>query len=79
LFVCLLRYDAIYVPLFRCTSERIEDHPSLTRYIERIMSLPGVRQTFDLKLTMTHYYVSHAHLNPTKIVPLPPKLSWWTP
>jgi len=79
LFVCLLRYDAIYVPLFRCTSERIEDYPSLTRYIERIMSLPGVRETFDLKLTMTHYYVSHAHLNPTKIVPLPPKLSWWKP
>ena len=79
LFVCLVRYDAIYVPLFRCTRERIEDHPALTRYITRIMNLSGVRQTFDLKLTMTHYFASHAHINPTRIVPLPPRLSWWTP
>ncbi|RYE33481.1 MAG: glutathione S-transferase family protein [Hyphomicrobiales bacterium] len=79
LFVCLVRYDAIYVPLFRCTRERVEDHPALSRYITRIMQLPGVRETFDLKLTMTHYFASHAHINPTRIVPLPPQLSWWTP
>lgn len=79
LFACLVRYDAIYVPLFRCTRERIEDHPSLTRYIERIMALPGVKESFDLELTMTHYFASHAHINPTRIVPLPPKLSWWKP
>jgi putative glutathione S-transferase len=77
LFVCLVRYDAIYLPLFRCTGERIEDYPALTSYIDRIMNIPGVIETFDLNLTMTHYYVSHAHLNPTKVVPLPPKLSWW--
>lgn len=76
LFACLVRYDAIYLPLFRCTGERIEDHPALTRYIDRIMRLAGVRDTFDLGLTMTHYYLSHVHINPTRIVPAPPKLSW---
>lgn len=79
LLACLLRYDAIYVPLFRCTAERIEDHPALTQYITRMLCLPGIRQTFDLKLTMAHYFASHAHINPTRIVPLPPRLSWWTP
>jgi putative glutathione S-transferase len=76
LFACLVRFDAIYIPLFRCTRERIEDHPSLTEFIKRVMALPGVAGTFDLRLTMTHYYKSHVHINPTKIVPLVPKLSW---
>lgn len=77
LFAGLVRYDAIYLPLFRCTRHRVEDHPTLTAYIERILEIPGVSETFDLKTTMTHYYVSHAHINPTRIVPLPPKLSWY--
>lgn len=76
LFATLVRYDAIYLPLFRCTRQRIEDHPALTAYIARILALPGVAETFDLAATMTHYYGSHVHLNPTRIVPLPPPMSW---
>lgn len=55
LFAGLVRNDAIYLPLFRCTRQRIEDHPALTAYMERILAIPGVAETFDLKLTMTHY------------------------
>lgn len=76
LFATLVRYDAIYLPLFRCTRQRIEDHPALTAYIARILALPGVAETFDLRATMRHYYGSHVHLNPTRIVPLPPSMSW---
>ena len=76
LFASLVRYDAIYLPLFKCTAHRIEDSAVLSAYIKRILRIPGVSETFDLKSTMTHYYVSHAHINPTKIVPVVPKLSW---
>ena len=76
LFASLVRYDAIYLPLFKCTAHRIEDSAVLSAYIQRILQIPGVSDTFDLKSTMTHYYVSHAHINPTKIVPRVPKLSW---
>ena len=79
LFACLVRYDAIYLPLFKCTGRRIEDSPVLTAYIKRMFRVPGIAETFDLELTMTHYYVSHAHINPTKIVPVVPKLSWHVP
>lgn len=76
LFASLVRYDAIYLPLFRCTRQRIEDHPTLTAYVSRIMALPGVARTFDLRLTMTHYFGSHVHINPTRVVPAIPRLSW---
>ena len=79
LFASLVRYDAIYLPLFRCTAQRIEDSAVLTAYIKRMLQIPGVAETFDLALTMTHYYVSHAHINPTRIVPMVPKLSWHVP
>ncbi len=76
LFACLVRYDAIYLPLFRCTRQRIEDHPTLTAYIARMLAVPGVAETFDLRLTMSHYFGSHVHINPTRIVPLPPAMAW---
>lgn len=75
-FASLVRYDAIYLPLFRCTRQRIEDHPALTAYIRRMLAVPGVAETFDLSLTMTHYYGSHVHINPTRIVPLAPRMGW---
>jgi putative glutathione S-transferase len=79
LFASLVRYDAIYLPLFKCTGRRIEDSDVLSAYIKRMFLVPGIAGTFDLKLTMTHYYVSHAHINPTRIVPVLPKLSWLVP
>ncbi len=76
LLACLLRFDAIYLPLFRCTSVRIADQPALCRYIDRLMALPEISQSFDLAASMTHYYRSHAHLNPTGIVPPAPPKGW---
>ena len=76
LFASLVRYDAIYLPLFRCTRQRIEDHPALTAYMRRMLDVPGVADTFDLGLAMTHYFGSHVHINPTRIVPLPPRMGW---
>ena len=76
LFACLVRFDAIYLPLFRCTRARIEDHPALIAFIRRMMALPGVPATFDLRRSMMHYFGSHVHLNPTRIVPLAPPMAW---
>ncbi len=79
LLACLLRYDAVYLPLFQCTSARIADHPAICRYVERLLALPGVAGTFDLTSTMQHYYLSHAHINPSGIVPVAPPLAWALP
>ncbi|MBL0936824.1 MAG: glutathione S-transferase C-terminal domain-containing protein [Rhizobiaceae bacterium] len=76
LLATLLRFDAIYVPLFKCTGKRVSDHPNLCAYVGRLMALPGVAETFDLGQSMRHYFVSHAHLNPTRIVPVAPPSPW---
>lgn len=79
LFACLARFDAIYVPLFRCTRQRVEDHPALVQFMRRMLGLPGIADTFDLQATMMHYFLSHLHLSPTRVVPRPPRLSWLPP
>ena len=43
--------------------------------VERRTGRP-VAETFDLRLTMMHYYGSHVHINPTRIVPLAPRMGW---
>lgn len=77
LFVSLIRYDAIYIPLFKCTQRRLEDSAVLTHFIQQLYALPGVAETFNMKLAMMHYFISHAHINPTRIVPRIPRLSWY--
>lgn len=79
LLACLLRFDAIYLPLFQCTSARIADHPTIRAYVERMLALPGVAESFDLAASMTHYYRSHAHINPSRMVPPPPAPAWTLP
>lgn len=76
LLATLLRFDAIYVPLFKCTGLRVVDHPNICAYVRRLMALPGVAETFDLDQSMRHYFLSHVHLNPTRIVPVAPSASW---
>jgi len=77
LLVTLLRYDAIYAPLFKCTSQRIADWPAICAYVSHMLSLPGVADTFDLSRSMAHYFVSHAHLNPKRIIPAAPAQPWF--
>ena len=76
LFCAMIRHDAIFATLFQCSRRRVEDSPNLTAYLARIWALPAVPPTFDLREAMEHYYVSHAHINPTRIVPRPPRMSW---
>ena len=76
LFASLVRYDAIYHVLFRCTARRVADSPNLSGYVSRLLAIPGVAETFDLHQTMRHYYLSHRHINPRGIVPQVPSLPY---
>ena len=76
LYTSLIRFDAIYVPLFRTTTRRIADMPALTAYLARLHAIPRVAETFDLPACMAHYFRSHRHINPTGIIPAAPALDW---
>jgi putative glutathione S-transferase len=56
MFTPLVRFDAVYNPLFRASRKRLVDYPRLTRLVKRIYDLPGVAATVRLDHILTHYY-----------------------
>jgi putative glutathione S-transferase len=73
LFVTLVRFDVAYYGLFKCNLRRIADYPGLSGYLERILAIPGIRETVNVDHIKRGYYSIKA-LNPTGIVPAGPEL-----
>jgi putative glutathione S-transferase len=73
LFVTLLRFDPVYVGLFKCNLRRIADYPNLARYRDDLRAWPGVEETVDMAHIKRHYYQSLRFINPTGIVPMGPQ------
>ena len=71
LFVTLIRFDAAYHGLVKTNLRRIADYPRLSGYMERVLRLPGVRDTVNLDHIKAGYYSIKA-LNPSGIVPAGP-------
>jgi len=76
LFTTLVRFDAVYVGHFKCNRNRIEDFPNLARYLRLLYRTPGIRETVDIGHIKRHYYMSHPHINPTRVVPAGPRLAF---
>ncbi|MBU1175026.1 MAG: glutathione S-transferase family protein [Alphaproteobacteria bacterium] len=74
LFTTLVRFDAVYHGHFKCSRRRIADYKNLSRLLKRLYRHPGVAETVDLDAIRTHYYWSHASINPHRIVPIMPDL-----
>lgn len=79
LFTTLIRFDAVYYSHFKCDERRILDYPNLSNYLRDLYQVPGVKGTVDLDHIKRHYYWSHPQINPTRIVPLGPKLDFDAP
>lgn len=75
LFVTLERFDAAYHGLFKCNRRRIADYLHLNRYLERMLAVPGIRETVSIDHIKRGYY-SIKSLNPNGIVPLGPELDF---
>jgi len=72
LFVTLLRFDPVYVGLFKCNLRRIADYPNLRRYRDALREWPGVAETINLDHIKRHYYQSLRFINPNGVVPAGP-------
>ena len=73
LFVTLLRFDPVYVGLFKCNLSRIADYAHLSRYRDELRAWPGVEETIDMAHIKRHYYESLRFLNPNGVVPMGPR------
>ena len=71
LFPTLVRFDAVYARLFKCT-RRIDEMPNLWRYARELYRQPCIAATVRHEEILRHYYRSFPALNPHGIVPLLP-------
>ncbi|MFG1498322.1 glutathione S-transferase family protein [Saccharospirillum sp. HFRX-1] len=79
LFTTLVRFDAVYVGHFKCNLRRIADYPNLQNYVRDLYQQPGIAETVDIVHIKRHYYYSHDTINPHRVVPKGPQLSFDAP
>lgn len=80
LFTTLIRFDIVYHTHFKCNLRLLRDYTHLSRYLKTLYHSPKVAQTVSFDQIKRHYYYSHVHLNPSRIVPKGPSLtSLWAP
>ena len=74
-----MRFDAVYVGHFKCNLRRIVDYPQLWGYLRELYQYPGIAATVDMDHIKRHYYRTHPHVNPMRIVPVGPALDFTAP
>lgn len=73
-FVTLIRFDIVYVGLFKLNLRRVADYKHLNAYMLRILALPGIRKTVNIDHIKAGYYSVKA-VNPSGIIPAGPDLA----
>ena len=76
LFACLVRFDAVYYPLYKCNRQRIVDYAHLWDYTRDLYQLPGVAETVKLDKIKAGYYGMIARGG---IIPKGPSLDFYAP
>jgi putative glutathione S-transferase len=76
-FTPLVRFDAVYHPLFRASRKRLVDYPRLSALMRHVYDLPGVAETVRFDHILMHYYDGDwAVATRRGIVPEPPATDW---
>ncbi len=79
LFPALYRFDAVYFIHFKCSQRRICDYPNLWAYTRDLYQQPGVADTCKMENIRRHYFTSHESINPSRIIPIEPKIDFDEP
>lgn len=76
LFACLVRFDAVYYPLYKCNLKRIVDYNNLWDYTRDLYQLPGVSETVKLDKIKVGYYGT---ISRSGFIPKGPHLDFGAP
>jgi glutathionyl-hydroquinone reductase len=79
LYVNLIRFDAVAVPLGRLTRKRLVDHPNLWAYVRDLSQRPAFRETTDLDHVVRGTFGTGAGIRTNRIVPEVPAVDWDAP
>ncbi|WP_435770667.1 glutathione S-transferase family protein [Nocardioides sp. SYSU DS0651] len=77
LFTTLARFDPVYHGHFKCNRQKLTELPALWGYARDLFQTPGFGETIDFEQIKQHYYVVHADINPTQVVPKGPDTDGW--
>ncbi len=77
LFTTLARFDPVYHGHFKCNRQKLTELPNLWGYTRDLFQTPGFGSNTDFEQIKRHYYVVHADINPTQIVPRGPQPEAW--
>src|SRR3982750_169397 len=77
LFTTLARFDAVYHGHFKCNRTKLTELPVLWAYARDLFRTPGFGDPTAFPQIKEHYYVVHADINPTQIIPMGPDTSNW--
>ncbi len=76
LWVTLARFDAVYYSHFKTNLRRLTDYRNLWAYARDLYAIPAFGGTTNFDQIKRHYYTTHPHLNPSRIVPDGPLTDW---
>ncbi|KAF8342906.1 glutathione S-transferase [Cantharellus anzutake] len=76
LYTTIVRFDPVYHGHFKCNLGSIRhDYPNINRWVKNLYwNNAAFKDTTNFSHIKTHYYWSHPQINPTRIVPLGPKV-----
>jgi putative glutathione S-transferase len=79
LYPTLARFDAVYYLHYKCNLHRLADYPNIWAYARDLYQRPGFGDTTDFTQIKLHYYQTQDWINPSRIVPKGPYVSWLAP
>mmetsp|Transcript_42059 Transcript_42059/g.75839 ORF Transcript_42059/g.75839 Transcript_42059/m.75839 type:complete len:664 (-) Transcript_42059:297-2288(-) len=68
LFPTLVRFDAVYYPLFKCSRKRLVSYHHISAYMRDMYQTGGVAVTVDMEQIRLHYFSTFTSINPKGIV-----------
>lgn len=74
LYTTIVRFDPVYHGHFKCNYRTIRDgYPLIHKWMQNLYwNYPAFKDTTNFEHIKVHYYWSHSHINPTRVVPLGP-------
>jgi len=74
LYTTIVRFDPVYHGHFKCNYRTIRDgYPFIHKWLQNLYwNYPAFKSTTNFEHIKVHYYWSHPHINPTRVVPLGP-------
>jgi len=77
LYTTIVRFDPVYHGHFKCNLGSIRhDYPNINRWVKNLYwNYSAFKDTTNFEHIKTHYYWSHLQINPTRIVPVGPRVN----